>query len=108
MTEHQSKTWAELKDELRISQSVEGREAYERARRLFELGMQVRELRRRRGLTQTQLARLAGTNQAAIARLESGGPEPRLSTLERIGRALDADLVVSFRVHETPVPIHSG
>ncbi len=46
----------------------------ERARRVFmrELGSRVRERRLARGLLQVDLARAAGTSQAAISRLEQG------------------------------------
>jgi transcriptional regulator with XRE-family HTH domain len=47
-------------------------------------------------LSQAELARRAGTGQAAIARLELGEPNPRLNTLERIGQALGVGLVVDF------------
>jgi DNA-binding XRE family transcriptional regulator len=97
MKEKRQQTWQQLRNELGIGRSKEGRAAYERARQLYELGVQVRTLRLRRGLTLAELAKRVGTNQAAIARIEAGGPEPRLSTLERVGRALDADLVVAFR-----------
>jgi ribosome-binding protein aMBF1 (putative translation factor) len=89
--------WRELRDELGIGTTEAGRAAYDRTRRLYELGDEVRALRRKRGLTQTELAKLAATSQAAIARIEAAGPEPRLSTLERIGHALGVDLVVTFR-----------
>ena len=48
------------------------------------------------GLSQRDLAARVGMKQAAIARLEVGDVEPRLSTLLRIARALDADLRVSL------------
>ena len=94
-------TWRKLRGDLSIESTEAGRAAYERTRRLYELGDEVRALRRQRGLTQTQLARLAATSQAAIARIETAGPEPRFSTLERIGQALGVDLVVTFRERES-------
>jgi DNA-binding XRE family transcriptional regulator len=45
-------------------------------------------------LSQRQLAAMVGMKQAAIARLEIGDVEPRLSTLLRLARALDTDLHV--------------
>lgn len=50
-------------------------------------------LRRRRelGLTQAQLAQLAGVSQAYISRLEKGRLDPRLSTFKRILRVLEED-----------------
>jgi transcriptional regulator with XRE-family HTH domain len=44
--------------------------------------------RREAGLTQTELAARMGTSQSAVARLESGDLDARLSTLERYAAAL--------------------
>ena len=49
---------------------------------------ELRELRRRAGLTQAELARRAGVSQSLIARIEAGTVNPRLSTLARIYEAL--------------------
>src|SRR5687767_3353564 len=88
-------TWDRLKNE-RMG-DAHARAGYEAARRAFELGEQVRRLRVARGLSQAELARRMGTSQAAIARLEHGGVDPKLETLERLSRALDAELVVELR-----------
>ncbi|RLE74581.1 MAG: hypothetical protein DRJ44_07250, partial [Thermoprotei archaeon] len=50
---------------------------------------ELRELRKRAGLTQKELARRAGVSQSLIARIESGSVDPRLSTLRRILQALE-------------------
>jgi DNA-binding XRE family transcriptional regulator len=76
------------------------RAGYERARRALELGEQVRRFREDAKITQGQLAERAGTSQSAIARLEAGGVEPRLETLERIGAVLGVNLVVRFEVRQ--------
>lgn len=47
-------------------------------------GEAVRAARRRAGITQQQLALRAGTSQAAISRLERGGPSPSWDTLARL------------------------
>ena len=45
------------------------------------------------GLTQTEVAARMGTSQSAVARIESGDADVRLSTLERyavaLGRTID-------------------
>ena len=74
--------------------------ACEGAARAIALGEQVRALREARGLSQAELARRVGTSQSAIARLEAGGVDPKLDTLTRLGRALDAELVIEFRTRE--------
>lgn len=41
------------------------------------------------GLTQAELAEMAGVTQAYIAKIEAGDADPRVSTLERITKALE-------------------
>ena len=62
-----------------------------------QIADQVAERRRDLGLSQLELARLTGTTQSAIARLESGKRPPRIDTLLRIAEALGAKLVVELR-----------
>ncbi|MEN3612365.1 helix-turn-helix transcriptional regulator [Plantactinospora sp. ZYX-F-223] len=76
-------------------------EAYDAARLAFELGRAVRELRERRGWSQTQLAQAAGMTQSAVARFEAGGTVPTLPVLERLAASLDVILKVSFEPRDT-------
>ena len=71
-------------------------EAYDAARLAFELGRSVRELRERRGWSQTQLAKASGMTQSAVARFEAGGTVPTLAVLEQLATALDVSLRVGF------------
>jgi predicted transcriptional regulator len=47
-------------------------------------GEYIKKLRTERGLSQTELANLAGISQAHIAKIESGKVDPRLSTVNKI------------------------
>ena len=69
--------------------------AYDAAQLAYELGRSVRSLREQKGWSQSQLARAAAMTQSAVARFEAGGTVPTLPVLERLARALDADLVVA-------------
>jgi len=57
----------------------------------------IREARLRGGLSQSELARRAGTSQPTVARYESGDVVPSITTLERLihacGLALSVRLV---------------
>jgi predicted transcriptional regulator len=86
--------WSEIR-EARMA-SPEGQRGYQRAKLAYEIGTQVRELRQKAGLTQAELAALVGSSQAAIARLEAGGTEPKLSTLHEIARALKSRMEIRF------------
>ncbi|MGH2870446.1 MAG: helix-turn-helix domain-containing protein [Solirubrobacteraceae bacterium] len=67
-------------------------ELVETALRTRRLLRSLAERRRELGLSQTQIAARMGTSQSAIARLEAGGADPRLSTVERYARALGEEL----------------
>jgi len=54
-----------------------------------ELGKKIKELRRKRGITQEQLAELIETSYKYIQRIESKNPpDVRLSTIVRLAKAL--------------------
>lgn len=89
--------WEEIKAADPDVKTPEYRAAYAQARLELELGARVRELRTAAGLSQSQLARLVGTRQPNIARLEAGSGMPRLGTLQRIADALGVDFAVSLR-----------
>ncbi|MHB8439045.1 MAG: helix-turn-helix domain-containing protein [Acidimicrobiales bacterium] len=75
---------------------------YERARASIMVGSAVRTARRRAGLSQLELARRAGTSQPSIARLERGQVSPTVISLDRIARALGAELVIDFEPRAAP------
>jgi transcriptional regulator with XRE-family HTH domain len=60
----------------------------EMAERRRALATELVARRTRLGLSQTEVAARMGTSQSAVARLESGGADVRLSTLERYAAAL--------------------
>ena len=57
-----------------------------------ELVTELASSRQRLGLSQTEVAARMGTSQSAVARLEAGGSDARLSTLERYAEALGVEL----------------
>jgi predicted transcriptional regulator len=65
-----------------------------------QIAEQVANRRSALGLSQQQVAKLVGTTQSSIARLERGGRPPRIDTLLRIADALDCTLVVELRPRE--------
>ncbi len=50
---------------------------------------ELKRMRKKRGITQEELAQEAGLSQAYIAKLESGKADPKLSTLQRILACLE-------------------
>ncbi len=76
--------------------SPAAREGYVRAQRAYQIGEEVRRLREAAGLSQRELAERMGSSQSVVARLEAGGVEPTLATLDRVAAALGADLDIHF------------
>jgi transcriptional regulator with XRE-family HTH domain len=64
----------------------------------------LRDARRQAGLTQTALARRAGTSQATISAYESGGKQPAVDTLERLLAAAGSQLAVTARARPVVEP----
>lgn len=60
------------------------REKFEHEYDAFKLGILIQQARQRKGLTQEQLAELAGTNKSYISKLERDLKDIRFSTLQRI------------------------
>ena len=60
------------------------------------IGLQVKELRLAKGLSQTELANQIGVRQPIISRIEKGTHVPTWRNLERIARALGVTLSISI------------
>ena len=64
-------------------------EAATRARRLLQ---DLAERRKKLGLSQTVVAARMGTSQSALARIEAGESDPRITTVERYALAVGQEL----------------
>ena len=62
------------------------REKYEEEFEAFKIGVLIQEARKKKHLTQEQLAKKAGTTKNYISRIENNASDIRLSTLMRIIR----------------------
>ena len=70
----------------------------------LDTGAVIDALVRRRnelGLSQTVVAARMGTSQSAVARLEAGRSDPRVSTLERYAAALDTSVAYALAGRRT-------
>ena len=70
----------------------------------MEPGALVRTVRRRRGLTQAELARRARTSQPVISAYEGGHRDPSIGTLRRLVAAAGEELRVSARPARPDLP----
>ena len=70
---------------------------YEEEKQALMLAIKIAELREKKGLSQQQLAKLMGTSQQAISRIESGKYEGfTLKTLEKIAGATGMKVKIEF------------
>ena len=70
---------------------------YEEEKQALMLAIKIAELRENKGLSQQQLAKLMGTSQQAISRIESGEYEGfTLKTLEKIAGATGMKVKIEF------------
>ncbi|MFW6282618.1 MAG: helix-turn-helix transcriptional regulator [Minisyncoccales bacterium] len=73
------------------------KEEYENKSTIRKLQKEIIKARIDRGLTQKELADLAGTTQSSISRLESDDDyNPNLKTLIKISEALNKSLKITF------------
>lgn len=76
----------------------EKREKFETEYDAFKLGVLIKQARVGQGLTQEQLAELAGTNKSYISKLERNLKDIRFSTLQKIiNEGLGGHLDISIR-----------
>lgn len=70
---------------------------YQEERQALKLAMKIATLREKKGLSQQQMAKLMGTSQQAVSRIESGEYEGfTLKTLEKIAEATGTKVRIEF------------
>ena len=62
----------------------------------LEISLAILRLRKKHGLTQTQLAKKIGTNQSNVARMETGQQNFTDETLDKIANVFGKELKVKF------------
>ena len=62
----------------------------------YKVARELIRLRKKQGLSQSEVARRAGLKQPAIARLESGAVRPTLDTIQRVAHALGREVEVNL------------
>jgi HTH-type transcriptional regulator / antitoxin HipB len=71
-------------------------EAYESGYSDLKLGVMLRQARENAGFTQEELAKKLKTKKSAISRIENHAEDIRLSTLEKVAKALGKTLKLSM------------
>ena len=89
-------TWREYRKKLLRDPEV--RKELAKIEPEYQLARSLIAARIKKRMTQSEIAKLAKTNQASISRLETGSSRPSMSFLERIATALGGKLMVRFEV----------
>lgn len=71
-------------------------------RSVQQVGSRMRELRRARGMTLTQVAAETGLSTGYLSQLENGTTVPSLSALSTVAAALGADITAYFPPEDSP------
>jgi len=75
---------------------------YEKLQPEYELARSIMEQRLKKNMTQLDVAKKTGMPQSSVARIEGlTHGLPRLSTLKKIAKALDAELVITLKAKRT-------
>ena len=69
---------------------------YEYEYEQFKIGVLLRELRLKEGLTQEELAQKLQTKKSVISRMENHAEDVRLSTLEKVAEAFGKKVRISI------------
>ncbi|MBU1172813.1 MAG: helix-turn-helix domain-containing protein [Proteobacteria bacterium] len=69
------------------------------SRKKINIGMRLKELRKKQGVTQADLAKLVGVTPSNISQIESNLISPSLSALLKIAEALFVDISYFFQSH---------
>jgi len=88
------KSYKTLKKELFKDKAV--LKAYNELEPEYTLIRTIINKRIKQGLTQSELAKKAGTKQSAISRLEGGSYNPTVAFLHKIANALELKLKISL------------
>lgn len=91
-----------------LEQDPSFKEEMDKADQAWDIAFQLFDLRKKMGLTQTELAKLVGTKQSNIARIESADYTGyTFKTLEKVTKALKARLEIKIIPQETyKIPNH--
>lgn len=82
-----------LKENLKNSQLKKHFDEYGKQ---LEIAYQILELRKKKRMSQSDLANIIGTTQSNVARMETGQQNFTTNTLQKIAEAFSCDLRVEF------------
>lgn len=80
----------------KLMMDEEFKEEYEKLRPRYEIISQIIEARKEKNMTQSDLAKMMGTQKSNISRLESGNYNPSLDFLIKVAQCLGKNLKIQM------------
>lgn len=77
--------------------SPENKKLYDDYGRQLEISYSLLQMRKRKKMSQSQVAKKVGTTQSNIARMEAGNQNFSVNTLDKLARVFGKQLEVNFR-----------
>lgn len=94
-------TLKDLEDKLIGKVGSAKRDNYELNIKLIQFGQMIKEVRKNKSLTQTQLGQLIGVSKSQISKLENGTSNMTIGTIFKVFEAMNSD--IHFEVREQKV-----
>ena len=95
----ETKTWKEIKDNVYGARGTERRDTLDRDFESFKIGLQLREAREKKHLTQEQLGELVDKKRTYISRIENNGSNLTLKTLfDIVEKGLGGKVNISIEI----------
>ena len=83
--------------EKRKKKDSEFAKGFEEGYKEFKIGVLLKQAREQAGLTQEQLAKMIKTQKTAISRIENHAEDIKLSTIQKVAKALGKNIEITLR-----------
>jgi DNA-binding XRE family transcriptional regulator len=98
-------TFEEVKDRYLGKEGSPERDAYENELRLDLIGKAIKEARKKRNLTQSELGELVGVKKAQISKIENNLSNARFETILKVFKALNAKINFNVQLLNTDLEL---
>lgn len=95
----------DFKDEVLGKQGTPKRDEYEYQLKLSIIGDMIKNTRKKRGLTQTQLGELVGVQKAQISKIENNASNVTIGTILKVFNALKTNVKMKIEFLDTELEI---
>lgn len=98
-------TFDEVKNEIIGKVGTPRRDAFELELQLDLIGQHIKEIRKKRNLTQAQLGELIGVQKAQVSKLENNTSNFSIGTIIKVFKALDAEVKLKIELRDQSIEV---